>query len=166
MFLLLFYHCICIYCPTVVSIQRKKCIVFLKKCQCTGPSLLKVIVSISFTLLQVCLVPGGPVEQVYFFPVLAALKKKYPSAAIDIVASSKAINAYALCPFVRNTIPYELEDDPIQSSLTTADFQVAENHSQGRVLFDSSTKPLAWTILDWSFSWMAIFSNYMYQGSA
>ena len=57
----------------------------------------------------VCLVPGGVVEQLRFMPLLGDIRAKVPAARIDVVASEVARGAYALCPFVGRTVPFELD---------------------------------------------------------
>ena len=56
------------------------------------------------------LVPGGIGDQVLFFPTLNQLKQAYPKAQIDVVVEPRARAAYRICPWVRDTIPFDFKD--------------------------------------------------------
>jgi ADP-heptose:LPS heptosyltransferase len=56
------------------------------------------------------LVPGDIDNQILFFPTLATLNAVYPDAQIDVVAETRAIAAYRLCPWVRKTFRFEFSE--------------------------------------------------------
>jgi len=56
------------------------------------------------------LVPGGIGDQVLFFPTLSQLKQTYPKAQIDAIVEPRARAAYRICPWVRDTIPFDFKD--------------------------------------------------------
>ena len=57
----------------------------------------------------VALVPGGIDDQILFFPTIEDLKQSYPDAQISIVVEPRAKDAYRVCPWVHEVIPFDFE---------------------------------------------------------
>lgn len=56
------------------------------------------------------LVPGGISDQLLFFPTLEALKRQYPQAIIDVLVEPRAKNAYRVCQWVNDVLPFDYKD--------------------------------------------------------
>lgn len=56
------------------------------------------------------LVPGGISDQLLFFPTLDSLKQQYPQSIIDVVVEPRSAGAYRVCPWVRNVLKYDFQD--------------------------------------------------------
>ncbi len=57
----------------------------------------------------VALVPGGIGDQILFFPTLEDLKQSYPDAQISVVVEPRAKDAYRVCPWVHEVIPFDFK---------------------------------------------------------
>lgn len=57
----------------------------------------------------ICLVAGGVVENLLFFPVLEQLRARYPGVLVDIFANERAKQVYELNWIVRrtNVVPFD-----------------------------------------------------------
>ena len=53
------------------------------------------------------LVPGGIGDQVLFFPTLDDLKRKYPTAEIDVFVEPRSVGAYRICQSVSEVIKFD-----------------------------------------------------------
>eukprot|EP00976_Prorocentrum_cordatum_P087110 1186773-Prorocentrum_minimum.AAC.1 len=58
---------------------------------------------------KICLyAPNGVAEQMLLFPLIESIHTRMPAAKIDVVCSERAQGAYAICPYVRNTMAYNV----------------------------------------------------------
>lgn len=57
----------------------------------------------------VVLVPGGIGDQILFFPTLEDLKQSYPDAQISVVVEPRAKDAYRVCPWVHEVVPFDFQ---------------------------------------------------------
>ena len=57
----------------------------------------------------VALVPGGIGDQILFFPTLEDLKQSYPDAQISVVVEPRAKDAYRVCPWAHEVIPFDFK---------------------------------------------------------
>lgn len=55
------------------------------------------------------LVPGGIGDQLLFFPTLASLRQRFPTAEIDVVVEPRSQGAYRLCPSTQRTIKFDFK---------------------------------------------------------